>query len=176
MQVAPHPFAHELIGPIVTVVIAILFFAAQAKSRDNAKKVFSDLDEDLRAKARVEAQKVLDTAQDKLDKSARLQAEQVFGSQFSGALAKWETDRIASGGGYAQLSARDWVNIMAAIEKQFNGRYLLAVEWRTEMKSSGERFEAVSQRLHDRISALGHDFAEKFQSLNEKIDEKEDRR
>lgn len=65
--------------------------------------------------------------------------------------------------GYIELSARDWINIMAAIEKQFNGRYWLASEGRDEMQRLRDHADQQTQRLHERISKLGHDIDAKLQ-------------
>ena len=53
-----------------------------------------------------------------------------------------------------RLSARDWLNIVAAIEKQFNGRYWLASEARAAMEALGHKLDSQSEKLHDRISKL----------------------
>lgn len=52
------------------------------------------------------------------------------------------------------LSARDWLNIMEAIEKQFNGRYWLAPEARAAMAELRVHSELQTEKLHDRISKL----------------------
>ena len=57
-------------------------------------------------------------------------------------------------GGDVHLTARDWFNIMAAIEKQFNGRYWLASEARAAMAELRKHSEEQTDKLHERISKL----------------------
>lgn len=87
-------------------------------------------------------------------------AEAVFEDQISGALAKWETEfrkRLAEEAAEhpdVQLSARDWLNIIAAIEKTFNGRYFLAPEGRALIAELRVYFDQHQEKLHDRISKM----------------------
>lgn len=56
-----------------------------------------------------------------------------------------------------QLSARDWIEIVRSIQKEFNGRYLLAEEWRDAMRDLNQKLEGNSlliSNLHEELREL----------------------
>lgn len=83
---------------------------------------------------------------------------------------------------FLQLSARDWLNLSTAFEKQFNGRYLRAEEFRDTMndvrrdaKEGRDHADLVAEKLHERISKLGRTLDEKFTKLSDELNGKADK-
>lgn len=90
-------------------------------------------------------------------------------------LLKFEQRRKSEDLPAFQLSARDWVNIMAAIEKQFNGRYWLAPEARAAIavlqQALGDLRNHLQGQDADLQKAIG-EMTKHSQEQNEKLHER----
>ena len=111
---------------------------------------------DLRAETRdaAEATRVQAVADDDAARKRLAEDEARIVRLIDVSLAKFELRRRTEESPVMQLSARDWLNIIGAIEKQFNGRYWLAEDARDAMAELRKLLDEHTEKLHARISDL----------------------